>query len=256
MTAVATYLYCLVASARAPRLSGAPRGLPSTKRLRALDAGGGLWIVAADAPLERYGEAALAAGLKDLDWVSRCALGHERVIEHFLSAPAVVPMKLFTLFRDDERAVRHVARDRKRLDRVIRRIEGRLEWGARVTFAATGAGEVARAERPRTASGTAFLLGKKRARDAAREQMAIAVDAAAHVHAALGALADDTRRRDPEDDPIPGRLLLDAAYLVSRAAAPAFRNRARALARSLAPRGARVVVNGPWPAYHFVDEGA
>ena len=36
----ATYVYCLVQRARAPVLTRAPRGLPGTGRLRALDTGG------------------------------------------------------------------------------------------------------------------------------------------------------------------------------------------------------------------------
>src|SRR5439155_1170200 len=49
----ATYVYCLVQRARAPVLTRAPRGLPGTGRLRALDTGEGLWLVVAQAPLAR-----------------------------------------------------------------------------------------------------------------------------------------------------------------------------------------------------------
>ena len=66
----ATYLYCVAHSRRAPSLARAPRGLPGTGLLRALDAGDGLWLVVADAPLDRYGGAPVEARLRDLDWVA------------------------------------------------------------------------------------------------------------------------------------------------------------------------------------------
>ena len=45
----ATYLYCLVRSSRAPSLRGSPAGLPGAAPPRTIDAGNGLWLVAADA---------------------------------------------------------------------------------------------------------------------------------------------------------------------------------------------------------------
>ncbi|TMB13759.1 MAG: hypothetical protein E6J65_24825, partial [Deltaproteobacteria bacterium] len=100
----ATYLYCLVRSARAPSLRGAPAGLPGAAPTRTIDAGGGLWLVAADAPLDRYGEKPIERGLQDLAWVSSVAVPHEAVVEHLAKIGTVVPMKLLTLFRSDERA--------------------------------------------------------------------------------------------------------------------------------------------------------
>jgi len=47
--------------------------------------------------------------------------------------------------------------------------------------------------------------------------------------------------------------LLDAAFLVARAAEPRFEQAARRLAQPLADRGLRVSVTGPWPCYSFVS---
>jgi len=126
----ATYLYCLVRSAREPSLRGAPAGLPGAGRPRAIDAGGGLWLVAANAPLERYGEKPIERGLRDLAWVSSVAVPHEAVVEHVARNGTVVPMKLFTLFRSDARALEHVAKRRKRIDRVVERNQALVQAGA------------------------------------------------------------------------------------------------------------------------------
>ena len=132
-----TYVYCLVRSPRRPLLKNLPPAMPGANEIRALHAGHGLWIIASHVPVRDYNESALSNGLQHLDWVGPRAIAHEAVVEHFLGAPSVLPMQLFTLFTSDERALAHVARDRSRLDRVLTRIERQLEWGLRLTFDAT-----------------------------------------------------------------------------------------------------------------------
>src|SRR5438045_457998 len=132
MGAKATYVYCAVQARRKPDLRRAPAGLPGLGQHRLLDGGGDLWLVVADAPVSRYGEASIQRGLRKLSWLSRCAVAHEAVVEHFLRAPAVVPMKLFTIFENDFRALAEIGRKRQQLDRSMRRVAGRREWGVRI----------------------------------------------------------------------------------------------------------------------------
>jgi hypothetical protein len=257
MSDTATYLYCVAAAGTAPRLARAPRGLPEMARARALRVAPGLWLVVADAPLSRYGRAPIETGLRDLDWVSRCAVAHEAVVEHVARGGAsVVPMKMFTLFGDDARAVAHVGRLRKKIDGVLRRIAGRQEWGLRVTLderraLSRGAG----AGNGGPTSGTAFLLQKKAEKDAARRLAARARGEADRLFDHLKGHADDARRRRTTAD-TPGRLLLEAAFLVPVARARAFRAETARRARALAPEGYDLSLSGPWPPYSFVSDGS
>jgi len=120
----ATYLYCLVRAASEPDLAGAPPGLSDLAPPQALgvDAGAGLWLIAASAPLPDYGSAEIQRQLSDLSWVTDRALAHEAVVEHAAGLGAVLPMKLFTLFASDDRAVAHVRDDRERIDAVLDRV--------------------------------------------------------------------------------------------------------------------------------------
>ena len=253
----ATYLYCLVRSPRAPSLRSAPSGLPGAGPPRALDAGGGLWLVAADAPLDRYGEKPIEKGLRDLSWVSSVAVPHEAVVEHLSKSATVVPMKLFTLFRSDARALEHVARQRPRIERVLRRIEGREEWGLRVLLDEAAALRRARDEARQGASGSpgaAFLLRKKKEHEAAREVLEHARDRADALFELLSAKADDARRRPPPPGEIGKRVLLDAAFLLPRRKLKPFQAAVRAEAKRLAGRDYHLTLSGPWPAYTFVAD--
>lgn len=252
----ATYLYCLVHADKAPSLRGAPAGLPGAGKPRAIDAGGGLWLVAADAPLDRYGEKPIEKGLQDLAWVSSVAVPHEAVIEHLARAGTVVPMKLLTLFNSDDRALEHVAKERRRIERVVERIEGREEWGLRVALdeltaigkARTEANQVAERGSP----GAAFLLRKKKEQDAARELLENARDRADELYEELSKKADDARRRPPPPGEIGKRVMLDAAFLLRRGKTKPFQAAVRAQAKKLAPLGYEITLTGPWPPYNFV----
>lgn len=248
-----TYVYGLVESARAPSLSDGPAGLAGAGPLRALPVKPGRWVVAADVPLERYGEEPLARGLRDLEWVGACALAHETVVEYLASRGPVVPMKLFTIFRSDERAVDHVARARRTLDRAFRRITSAAEWSVRIFRLSAPADASGPHDRAVEAhSGAEFLREKKRARDQARAVAAAALDAAETAHRALKKIARASIVKPPVDGEAGARLIVDAAYLVPNVRSAKFQSEARRQAKRCQAAGCTLTLTGPWPAYHFI----
>lgn len=253
MRTSATYLYCLVRNSGTLPTEGAPPGLPSLSDPRALAVGDSLWLVAADAPLPEYGAASIQANLQDLDWVSSRAMAHEAVVEHFGKTGTVVPMKLFTLFAGDDRALEHVRSQRSQLDRILDRIAGCQEWGVLVRFDESKAKEVA-AEEARSASGTqsagtAFLLRKKMEQEASRTMLAKLRGEMDEVFSDLEAKAAEARRRDPV---APSPLLLDGAFLVRSAELAGFEKTVDRWAKSLSERACEVTLTGPWPPYNFI----
>jgi hypothetical protein len=253
----ATYLYCLLrhAAPDPPAAHGVPAGLPDASAPRLLAVQDGLSLVACRVPLAVYGEAALARHLEDLEWVSARALAHEAVVEHFIDAGALVPMKLFTLFASDERALAHVRGDRRQLEPILDRVAGREEWGVRVSYEPGRAARAAPAPDPAAApaSGRDFLLRKQRERDASRLTPASGREAADAAHHDLAARAADCRRRDSELGP---RVLLDCAYLVNRVDRQGFEAAVEAAAQRLRDAQCELTLTGPWPPYNFAGERA
>ena len=255
----ATYAYCLVQAGSAPRLTGVPRGLPQTGRPRALALEPGVWLVVADAPGAHYGPEALVRGMKDLAWVSRCAFGHERVVESFLETATTIPFRLFTLFRDDARALARMRRRRRAIKRLLSRVAGSQEWGLRVYLAREPVVRSAAARTSRAlptagehTSGRAFLEQKRQAALARRNALLEAVNGTKAIYTRLGSLAAETGRRD-DPEAIAGSVLLDAAFLVPMARTAAFRAAVDDGTRRLRELGCRVVATGPWPPYSFVN---
>jgi hypothetical protein len=261
MSTTATYVYCLLRSAAPPSLAGVPEGLPGTAAPRPLALDGDLWLVVADAPLPEYGGTEIESRLSDLSWVSDRALAHERVVEHAASLGPAVPMKLFTLFRSEERAVAHLRQQKDEIGRMLDRIAGRVEWGVRILFrddearrkaAALGGGDGGQLP----TSGTGFLLRKKAEKESARD---LAASVRAEVDRAweeLAGRATEARRRAPDLGEAGARLLLDAAFLVPTGEGEAFEAAVQRVAGRLAERSCEVTLTGPWPAYNFLGEPA
>lgn len=251
----ATYLYCVVRAPDPLPLAGSPPGLPGCGPLRGLAVDGGLWLVASDAPLPEYSAEEIERHLQDLSWVSDRALAHEAVVEHFSRTGTAVPLKLFTLFSSEERALAHIGQDRERLERVLDRIAGCVEWGVRVRCDESRARDVLAAEAgpdgDGQSAGTSFLLRKKREKDASRTLAARLRAEADAVFDELSHPAAGAIRRNPA---APDGLLLDAAFLVPEARAAEFEAAVERCAVRLGTRACELTLTGPWPPYNFIGD--
>jgi hypothetical protein len=253
----ATYVYCVARSDRPPELRRAPRGLPGAGRPRAVAAGPGVWLIVADAPLARYGEAPLARLVRNLDAVSRCAVAHSAVVAYCARRKPVLPLRLLTLFSSDDRARDQVTRRRRTIERRLTEVAGRAEWGVQARLDVAAAQRARRTESAsprgttRLGPGARFLELRRRHRRAAQGLAAGARIAARALYRALGRHADEARQRPALAVNGGPTLLLDAAFLVRRARIAEFRRAVRAQGARAAGHGLRIRLTGPWPPYSF-----
>src|SRR2546428_10768193 len=186
-------------------------------RVRLLDVSRGRFLVVADAPLDRYGEDAVRPGLSGLDWGPRAAGPRESVVESFIAAAAVLPMKLFTIFTSDDRALEHVQRDASRIDALLRRVANHHEWGVRVLLdrARAATPPAVKRGRPAVASGRGYLAQKKAQRDEAAELARHARDTVADLYDRLAKQSGLAKRPTVGELPVQGGPLVPhAAFLV------------------------------------------
>ncbi len=250
----ATYVYCVIASERPPKLGRLPKGLEGASKPRVLEAGDGYWLMVASAPLALYEAAAIDARLRDIDWVGARASEHEAIVEHAAALGTVVPMKLFTLFSTDERALDHVRKMKKSLDRVVERIAGCEEWGLRILFdearAARAAAEEARSRK--VSSGKDFLLRKKALDDQRKSTGVRAAERVDALYDQLAKMVKSAQRRAAPNRELSGRVLLDAVFLVPQPKVEDVKATVAETAEQLAAEGFDVTFSGPWPAYSFI----
>jgi len=252
---VATYVYCIVSSTK-PLQTTNTSALPGAGAVRAVEIKPGRYLIVSDAPIEQFGEGELAAKLADLDWVSRAAVAHESVTESFMSADAVVPLKLFTLFTSDDRALEQIRGGWKRVESVIKRLNKHEEWGVRLVFDPSTSLKSSRTADAGSVTGRGYLLQKQKQHAADSKQNKDMRKTAGDVLKALRPMSRDVKQRAITAPPdTRSRLLLDAAFLVPRAKAGRFRKSVESRAKKIAPAGYALQLTGPWPPYSFVEHG-
>lgn len=215
----------------------------------------GLQAVVCTVDLEEFGEEALRRNLEDLGWLEEVARAHDQVVHEVARHGTVAPLRLVTIYSDDESVRRHLDDLAEELTAALDRVEGRSEWSVKV-FATAAAKEPepasatssASAERP----GAAYLRRKRDQADRRRASSEQAAEAARIVDERLATASVAARRLPPQDPRLTGRsepMVLNAAYLVPDTEASAFSG----VVDSLRAENPAVTVElaGPWPPYSF-----
>jgi len=217
----------------------------------------GLIAVVSHVPERDFAEEPLRRRLEDLDWLTETARAHQSVIDALTVVTTPLPLRMGTVFRDDSgvRVMLEAREDDFR--RTLDRLTGRVEWGVKVYVDTEPEERDAPAQKP--ASGRDYLRQRRmrvRANDDMWQQTEEFAD---HLHAALSAYADDSRLHAPQNPAlsgVPGRNVLNAAYLVARNDSEEFVelvDRSKDETKVSIP-GIRVELTGPWAAYSFAGE--
>ncbi|MGW3045948.1 GvpL/GvpF family gas vesicle protein [Kitasatospora sp. NPDC001159] len=215
-------------------------------------------IVAAVSPVpsEDFDETALPRHLDDLEWLEALARSHNGVVEAISACTTVVPLRLATVYLDDDR-VRNMLDDGLEVfvDR-LSRLTGYVEWGVKLYVDAPPDRPPAPLPEPDLSPGRAYLRRRRADRDAQQDALRVAGRGAELIEAAALAHAVDRVRHRPQEGELaiePGVNVLNDAYLVPLEHGEAFR--ADVLRSASALPGVRVVVTGPWAPYSFAAPG-
>lgn len=217
----------------------------------------GLVAVVSAVPEADFCEEALRAHLEDLDWLAATARAHQGVIDALTTVTTPLPLRLATVFRDNSGVRAMIEAREEDFRRILDRLDGRVEWGVMVSV-------VSEAEEPaepvasaagRPAGGRDHLCLRRERTQAHEEAWRSAETFARTVHERLLRHAEDSRLHPPQNPAlsgVPGRNVLNAAYLVCRADSEKFVELVDRT-RNEAP-GMRVELTGPWAAYSFSGE--
>lgn len=212
----------------------------------------GLAAVVGDVPLSSFGEEALHRNFEDLDWLGAVARAHDSVIVALIDRGPAIPMRLATVYHDDDR-VRHLLESRAaEFARALDQVTGRTEWGVKIFLApAPDPSSDAGGPSPRGA-GAAYLARRRAALDSREHQERCAAEQADRAHRLLAALAVDATTHPPQSRALAGedaRMILNGAYLVDHEHTLRFAEAAAACDQD--NDAIRVRLTGPWPPYSF-----
>ncbi len=251
------WAYCITRASEAPQLDGV-HGLP-VERIEAE----GLAVLVSRVPLSEFGEDALRRNLNDLDWLERVARDHETVLERALAGGTIVPLRICTIFTDEDGAIRMLTECRTALDTALDVLDGREEWGVKLTVDRAALEAAARDRAPDDldqqlegqSAGGAYMLRRRRERQLREAADRLAGGLAEDVHARLQDWATDAVVNPPQNPELSGHegdMLLNAAYLVEAAKVERLHELVEELRERHRELGARIELTGPWPPYNFV----
>ncbi|OEJ50341.1 GvpL/GvpF family gas vesicle protein [Streptomyces agglomeratus] len=238
-------LYDVVAPLRG--VAGAP-----VRLVPAEDAG--LAAVVSSVPAGDFEAAPLAAHLEDLAWLEAVARAHHHVIDAVAAAGTILPLRLATIYRDDERVHALITADRAAFARRLSHVDGRVEWGVKIYYEprAAPAASTTAAPAAGTSPGRAYLRSRHQERNARQDAFREAANAARNVDAAARAHAVAHARHRLQQGPLAedaGENIVNDAYLVSQDRADAFRQ--AVLSAAGQSDSIRVEITGPWAPYSF-----
>jgi hypothetical protein len=251
------WAYCVTRASEPPRIDGV-HGSP-VERIEA----DGLALLVSRVPLSEFGEDALRRNLNDLDWLERVARDHETVLERALAGGTIVPLRICTIFADEDGAARMLTERRAALDTAFDVLDGREEWGVKLTVDRAALEAAARERAPGDldeqlegqSAGGAYMLRRRQERQLREAADRLAGGLAEDVHARLQDWATDAVVNPPQNPELSGHegdMLLNAAYLVEAAKVERLHELVEELRERHRELGARIELTGPWPPYNFV----
>jgi hypothetical protein len=210
----------------------------------------GLDAVVSDVPLPEFGEDGLRENLERLPWLEEVARTHDEVVRGIAAQGPTAPLRLATIFHDDDAVRRRIAEWHDALVDVLDRVDGRAEWSVKVIAPPPPAREAAPAPEPTT--GTEFLRRRKEQASEHAEQQESATRVAEDAHHELAQVAEATRLLQPQDPQLTGHvgaMVLNGAYLVPEDDSARFGE----CLEQLRGRFDQMTfeVGGPWPPYSF-----
>jgi hypothetical protein len=205
--------------------------------------------------LDDFGTDAMTERVKDLAWVEEKVRAHDRVVKHLLARGAVVPCRFCTVLRGEQDVRAVLARHAEGLSAALDAVDGKKEWGVKVTPPARGG--VVAAEPTAPGSGKDYFLQKKRDERSRADAARATREAADACHRELSAAAAGAALLPTGDRGIGerrgGDVLLNGAYLVADDNTESFHALVNDLGGRYEPLGLSIEVTGPWPPYNFVS---
>lgn len=258
------YVYCIVESDPAESLASGDT--PTT-----IEEGAGLELIKHEGlaavtsvvPMAAYGEDELTQHLTDATWTAIRAMRHEQVVEYFAKRTSTIPLRFATIYVDRSGVEKMLGQRSNQLHEIIRRLEGKEEWGVNVFSDRARLLENIMTISPRlkemadsiaqASPGQAYLMQKKIETLKADEVKVEINRAVGEIESRLGLKSEGVVRLRilKVETTEHGELKAKFAFLVEKARFGDFHDAAEEVARDMNNAGVRLELTGPWPAYNF-----
>ena len=248
------YVYAITGRAVTPDCEA----VDQSRRFGAASAAG-LAAVYTPVKAEEFSQEVIDRRAGDLEWLGSIGYRHQDVIANLMKSTAVIPLRAFTLFSNEEALRAYLTENAEALGKVLDRLDGKQEWTLRVELEPQRWNDslVNRVASPRdlqqqiesAAPGKAFLLRKKlddekkRASAAAEKEVVGEIERTVLDKLRCETVAESRERRDGAFPQINVLINRDEEALLQELHAQ--------LNDRYDSEGVTLALTGPWPPYTF-----
>lgn len=217
-------------------------------------------------PAAEFAEEALAANIKNMDWIGQKAVHHQRVLEDAALHTTIVPLKFGSIFKTEETVKAMLKEKQGAFLRLLDQLNGREEWGLKLNYDSKElvqwvdehSDDIApfHQEMSKSSAGTAFLLRKKKEEAIKKVVKQELNDCRKRVYNGIAA-AHAELKKNPE---LEGKLLgaglaniLNLAILATKNQREQIAAFVEGISAEMRQKGMQLELTGPWPPYNFVE---
>jgi len=255
----AIYLYGVVDH---PGVQAVLDGINTPSPVRCLPIGN-LGALVRDVAMEEFGEDVLKDRMKDPQWLEQHIWQHARVLEVAMRFGTVIPMKLLTIFRTEDRLLKSLLALDGTLRDLCGKLQGKEEWGVKVFCDLQCIQAAVEAQRDRTSqlnaqlagkpSGTAYLIRKQSEESARRESSLLLAVHLESISRRISSMAYETKFNPVTQESSGRQMVLNASLLIDKTSISSLANGVNALRQEYLPRGFEFERVGPFPPYSFSE---
>jgi len=187
-------------------------------------------------------------------------MAHEKVVELARTNHTTLPVRFGVIFKTTEGVKQLLSKSYEDYKVKLKKLAGKDEYGVKLILSTRGMvkltqkvgksseeiGKLAK-ESARASKGTAYLLKLKADEALKAESLRRLDEVSGKANEQLSAAAVDHARLKSDHE----QIVLNAAYLVERQGAQAFRSAVDRLSKELKSLGLEVHMSGPWAPYSF-----
>lgn len=176
----------------------------------------------------------------------KSAVDHARVIADCFEQATVLPFRFGTVFQNDDALRRTVRSNQRQFNANVERLRGKSEMHLKVVLEDGGPNS------PRYSSqasaGKEYLSRLRETATLQRDRQTKAKAVFLQMHRMFSPLEEEITCRHTDK----GRMLLDIAHLIERGSEKRYQNKYSSASQKL--RDCQMMLSGPWPPYHFVQQ--
>ncbi|WP_225101776.1 GvpL/GvpF family gas vesicle protein [Streptomyces sp. CoH27] len=262
MSDVLTYAYAVVRVAEGLQEAAAPlRGVAGAPVGLVTDTGDDqMGLVVSHVPAQDFREDALKRHLEDLEWLEAVARAHHGVIEALAECTTVLPLRLATVYLDDQRAREVLEAGWTVFAERLARLSEHVEWGVKIYVEPSAVPAAPAVPAADLTPGRAYLRNRRQQQSVRDTVYQAAQKAAERVEAAGRKHASDRVRHRVQQGFLAevagsaagagaGENVVNDAYLVPLKRCDDFLADVTRAAEGL--DGVRIEATGPWAPYSF-----